>query len=1571
MAFLLAACGGGGGGGDSLTAPAQDQQQTEPPPPTITLTVEDATGPVTTVSGASLVTLRAVVRDGAGEPVDGVVVSFTSEFGTLSPANGRALTGVDEDDDGEPDDGHGVATVQLSGGSEVGAGTISASAEVGGAAIASNEIGIQFQGQAAEPAVTFSVLGVDLSAEQVSRDSEVTATVRVLDENGMGINGALVQFASNLGIMDPVSGSVFTAARAAQAGDAADADLTGYATVTLLAGGNPGSGSVGASITVQGETKTAVQAGFISVGDGVPTLDLSIRRPVTDGSTSTDPCNPPNGASTGDIAEVGLQQAVDAVGDPVANQVAELIEATVRDARGNRVSGAIVTFTLNGEGATLTRATDLSDSCGVAGTVLQADTAVGFGNITARAQFAGQTVFSPVDAAVVYESVGNGIFEGEGNSNLSIALELLVAGADPVDPVDGADDGDATPTISRELSANSPGMLRATVLGPPVAAGTPVGVPDVIVRFSADLGDLFPANGLALTNSSGQAFANLAAGSVPGAGVARASIVFDGQTFDTESITFQTLGNAGDTAISLAEITVVDESEDEQTIITPGTSAFVLLTVRDDQGNRLPFRNTLISTSVGSVRLTGGDGTLYQSIQTDSGDDGVISFDLLTTVSETVGETEVTRDESGAGAVTITVGNETTILQFVAGDGGGLVIGACATLPCSDTDNTTVQDDIVAGTLKVNALTAADLDADPNLSIDEVEISARGTTSIQVVAQRTNGDPIESASFTFSSRCSTTIDPITGTPQAIITAGGQTPPNGLLNAGYQAERGCVGEDVITVVESSTGQSATGTVTVREPAIGSITFDSVLVDPDRPELQTIQIRESGGITTARVIFQVFDKFNEPSAGTTVRLQLTSSVGGLELEGQDGSGVAESVTSPDGRATAFVQAGFIPTTVRVRASVDVPVDANDDGIQDVDADGEPLIQTLVTLSGILTVNTGVPDQNSMTIAASDLNFHGENFVGFQSEITVFMSDAFNNPVPDGSPVSFTTEYGSIEGSCVTAGGSCSVQLTGQNPRRPNDPGSNVATLADSQCPVHLINEEPVTVLGGKADTDYVLAGLLRVETDGDVALVLDTDYSLDADGSGLTCLTPTACTDGNPATECLCANDAKLKVSYFRRYLDEDAKPTNSDNVDQTTLLAQQGTIPLQVSQFAGLQHTISNPGAATAPFRQLRNNLGFEAPCLAPARARSQLDSGYPGALGQPMGGRSTILAFSQGEESFVDTNGNGIYDFGEPFIDLTETFLDKNEDEVFGNGNPPPADPSAAVTDDMDESRAPSPSKRTCYGPASPLTHDATMPDDCVQVGGEEETFSEIAPNAKFDVGNGIYNGTLCPLDVSDRTEAGMFCNNADVPCTEELRYCTRDLVNISRDITILFSGSFGRFGIRAVPPNSPFGAFYHGEYVNSVDISTAGPGPGMFRADRPVRRNNGNLIADPATAFEIGLGETDVPLGTGEIANLTWGGEGAPDALTASLLVDVSDKFSGYLPRDTEIGVASGEDGCLVANSAAGPVVFTNARGFTSRRVVLGSPPNTPPSSGLITITTGSNEAGEQSSSRQFICSH
>ncbi len=54
----------------------------------------------------------------------------------------------------------------------------------------------------------------------------------------------------------------------------------------------------------------------------------------------------------------------------------------------------------------------------------------------------------------------------------------------------------------------------------------------------------------------------------------------------------------------------------------------------------------------------------------------------------------------------------------------------------------------------------------------------------------------------------------------------------------------------------------------------------------------------------------------------------------------------------------------------------------------------------------------------------------------------------------------------------------------------------------------------------------------------------------------------------------------------------------------------------------------------------------------------------------PRDGLVTIMAYTTGDEAFTDSNGNGRYDDGEPFVDTVEPFLDKDDDGVWDPDEP-------------------------------------------------------------------------------------------------------------------------------------------------------------------------------------------------------------------------------------------------------------------------------------------------------------
>ena len=159
----------------------------------------------------------------------------------------------------------------------------------------------------------------------------------------------------------------------------------------------------------------------------------------------------------------------------------------------------------------------------------------------------------------------------------------------------------------------------------------------------------------------------------------------------------------------------------------------------------------------------------------------------------------------------------------------------------------------------------------------------------------------------------------------------------------------------------------------------------------------------------VTFTVVDNAGTPVPNWKVEYTLSTTLGGISLS------APSSLTNSAGIATVSVISGTVATPVSVEAKI-------------ISSDGS----IYRAQSSELNISTGVPDQNSFSISVSTFNPEGEDYDGVTSEITARLADRFNNPVPDGTVVQFTTSAGSILPRCETKGGACSVVWTSQNPR-----------------------------------------------------------------------------------------------------------------------------------------------------------------------------------------------------------------------------------------------------------------------------------------------------------------------------------------------------------------------------------------------------------------------------------------------------------------------------------------------------------------------------------------------------------
>jgi hypothetical protein len=250
---------------------------------------------------------------------------------------------------------------------------------------------------------------------------------------------------------------------------------------------------------------------------------------------------------------------------------------------------------------------------------------------------------------------------------------------------------------------------------------------------------------------------------------------------------------------------------------------------------------------------------------------------------------------------------------------------------------------------------------------------------------------------------------------------------GSATATYTAT-GCEGtDDIVATLAYSSGQ-AIGQLSIASPQVSSLRFVSAT-----PEF--IALKGTGGAgrqETSEVTFQIVTETGAAISGQRVEFSLSTEVGGVSLLN------ASTFTDSGGMATTFVSSGDVSTPVRVIASIEA-----------IGPDGQVL--ALSTISDLLIVSSGLPDQDSISLSSVSLNVGGAmNTDGLSTVVTVRMADKFNNPVPDGTAAFFETEYGSIGDSCTTTIGTCSVIWTSQAPRLPTFNRDLVRTIFDTSCP-----------------------------------------------------------------------------------------------------------------------------------------------------------------------------------------------------------------------------------------------------------------------------------------------------------------------------------------------------------------------------------------------------------------------------------------------------------------------------------------------------------------------------------------
>ncbi|MEI8621763.1 Ig-like domain-containing protein [Pseudoalteromonas sp. B129b] len=795
---------------------------------------------------------------------------------------------------------------------------------------------------------------------------------------------------------------------------------------------------------------------------------------ISDGDSTTE-------TSTYTISLKGYLKASDTESNSVTADAPLELRASLVNEDGDAVSGERITFTLADSIGELdpVAGTALTQSDGVATIELIAGSSAGAGEVTAT---------FTIDSVSYTDTFA---FESDGTASTEPQLNITA--------VNSSGENTRNVDYSNPLTV----QVELEIDGEPAAFK--------LVEFVlTGLGTINPTNGTALTNAQGIATISLLAGTEVGAGSIVATytdnenIVYssDGYTFTTEgdapvqgeSLDFS-IGLSLTSSTSLTEISTISAADSGvvKATVLDGDGIKVegaVVNFSSTLGNLIPSIGTALTNENGIASLNLTSGTVegaglitaqYEGVEKTLGfytrGDAVnpdqstadINFKILQNCPV---DFKTTRDASLCEEVTSISGDSSAILFIEVTNEDSttpltqaLVTATTTIGSITPSTGTAITDangialldivpgqDVGAGEITVSVLdsnltkafqiAAVDIEISISSSIADDELLAAGATALISIEISKDGELYTTPlTVEFSSGC-------VSSGQASIDET-VTSIGGFARSTYRPLT-CVGGDIITATVITGGDtvSANTTINVSPANIGFLQF----IDVTEP---VIALKGTGGADRteiSEVTFKLVDSNGNDLASRTVNFELSTAVGGITL------GTASAITNASGEVKTSVLSGSIATPVRVIASSEEEVEGN---------------TVVVTApSDILVVSTGIADQNSFSLSRSIFNPHALNVDGNIVAVNARLADHFNNPVPDGTAVTFITEGGVIEPSCTTTNGACSVTWTSSNPRPFTDSmyENTIAQKCDGglPCPLGILNND-LTIdlpLGGRA-------------------------------------------------------------------------------------------------------------------------------------------------------------------------------------------------------------------------------------------------------------------------------------------------------------------------------------------------------------------------------------------------------------------------------------------------------------------------------------------------------------------------
>ncbi len=175
--------------------------------------------------------------------------------------------------------------------------------------------------------------------------------------------------------------------------------------------------------------------------------------------------------------------------------------------------------------------------------------------------------------------------------------------------------------------------------------------------------------------------------------------------------------------------------------------------------------------------------------------------------------------------------------------------------------------------------------------------------------------------------------------------------------------------------------------------GATTSEPATVELIAVEDTSLSVQGVGGNETSLLEWEVRDAQGFPlgsSNAVDVDFSIVASPGGgVTLSPMS------SRTNNVGRVYTTVSSGTVAGVVRIRAS------AGD----------------VQSSAASVAIHGGPPDADHFSIAPASMNVAGLLHLGIENRITAYVYDQYANPVPEGTAIYFTTDFGGILGSALT--------------------------------------------------------------------------------------------------------------------------------------------------------------------------------------------------------------------------------------------------------------------------------------------------------------------------------------------------------------------------------------------------------------------------------------------------------------------------------------------------------------------------------------------------------------------------